>query len=73
VRTGSTAVNADYLANASIAVQKAPPDAKGIGGGWDVKYALPSILFQYREHFAMRRNPDAGEEAYLVAQRRSKD
>lgn len=69
VRTGSTAVNADYLVNASIAIQSAAPDAKGIGGGWDVKYAVPSILFQYKEHFAMRKNPDAGEEAFLIARR----
>jgi SAM-dependent methyltransferase len=67
IRTGSTASNADYLVNASMTIEKAPPDARGIGGGWNVRYALPAILFQYREHFAMRRNPDAGEEAFLVA------
>ena len=70
VRTGSSAVNADYLSNASIAVEKAPPEARGIGGGWDVRYALSSIAFQYREHFAMSGNPDAGEEAFLIAERR---
>ena len=70
LRTGSTAVNADYMANASIAIQKAPRDANRIGGGWNVRYALASIRFQYREHFALRRNPDVGEEAFLIAERR---
>jgi len=70
LRTGSTAVNADYVANASIAIQKAPHDANPIGGGWNVRYALASIRFQYREHFALRRNPDVGEEAFLIAERR---
>jgi len=71
VRTGSTAVNADYISNASLALESAPLDGARIGGGWDVRFALQSILFQYREHFAMRRNPDLGEEAFLIAERRS--
>jgi len=69
VRTGSTAVNADYLVNASIAIEHAPETAPGIGGGWQVRFALPALVFQYREHFALRRNPDAGEEAFLLARR----
>jgi len=69
VRTGSTASNADYLINASLAIENAPADAPGIGGGWELRFALPAMVFQYREHFACRRNPDAGEEAYLIARR----
>jgi SAM-dependent methyltransferase len=69
LRTGSTAVNADYISNASLATKHAPPDAPGVGGGWDLRYALPAILFQYREHFALRQDPDAGEEAFLCAER----
>jgi hypothetical protein len=69
VRTGSTAVNADYLVNASIAIENTPDNAPGIGGGWQVRFALPALVFQYREHFILRRNPDAGEEAFLVARR----
>ena len=41
----------------------------GPRGGWDARYALKAILFQYREHFALRRNPDLGEEAFLIAER----
>lgn len=73
LRTGSTAVGADYIANASIAIQKAPRDANRIGGGWNVRYALMSIWFQYREHFALRRDPNVGEEAFLIAERRDQE
>lgn len=69
IRTGSTAVNADYILSATMAIAHAPPGTSQIGGGWDARYALKAILFQYREHFALRRNPDAGEEAFLVAER----
>ena len=62
-------MNADYVANASLALENAPSDATNIGGGWNIRNAPKSILFQYREHFALRRNPDLGEEAFLVAQR----
>jgi 2-polyprenyl-3-methyl-5-hydroxy-6-metoxy-1,4-benzoquinol methylase len=72
VRTGSTAVNADYIINASLAIRNAPPEATtGVGGGWDVRQAPKAIPFQYREHFALRRNPDLGEEAYVVAERKA--
>lgn len=69
IRTGSTAVNADYLINASMAIANAPPGADEIGGGWDTRYAPKAVAFQYREHFALGRNPDLGEEAYLIAER----
>jgi SAM-dependent methyltransferase len=69
VRTGSTASNADYIINASLAIENAPADAQGIGGGWELRFALPAMVFQYREHFARRGNPDAGEEAFLIARR----
>ena len=69
VRTGSTAVNADYVANASLALENAPADATNLGGGWNIRYAPGAIAFQYREHFALRRNADLGEEAFLIAKR----
>jgi 2-polyprenyl-3-methyl-5-hydroxy-6-metoxy-1,4-benzoquinol methylase len=69
IRTGSTAVNADYAANASLAIENAPPDGGNLGGGWDVRFALKSIAFQYREHFALQKNPDLGEEAFVIAER----
>ena len=69
VRSGSTAANADYVANAGLSMQNAPPDAPGIGGGWNVRYAFPAILFQYQEHFALKDNPDVGEEAFLICER----
>jgi hypothetical protein len=62
-------VNADYVANASLAIETAPPGATRIGGGWDLKLAPKAVAFQYREHFAMRKNPDLGEEAFLIAER----
>lgn len=69
VRVGSTAVNADYLANASFALLHAPAEANHIGGAWVVKYALPGILFQLREYLARRRDSDAGDEAFLICER----
>jgi len=69
VRTGSTAVNADYIISATMAIANAPPGTSEIGGGWDARYALKAIAFQYREHFALKRNPDLGEEGFLIAQR----
>ncbi|HSR05739.1 MAG TPA: class I SAM-dependent methyltransferase [Bryobacteraceae bacterium] len=70
VRTGSTAANADYFANASLAIKNIRPDATGgIGGGWDRRFALDAVAFQYREYFTMHRHPDWGEEAFLVAER----
>jgi SAM-dependent methyltransferase len=69
IRTGSTAVNADYIISATMAIAHASPGTSQIGGGWDPKYALKAIMFQYKEHFALRRNPDLGEEAFLIAER----
>ena len=69
IRTGSTAVNADYILSATMAIAHAPPGTSQIGGGWDPRYALKAIAFQYKEHFALRRNPDLGEEAFLIAER----
>lgn len=69
VRTGSTAVNADYIISATMAIANAPSGTSQIGGGWDARYALKAIAFQYKEHFALRQNPDLGEEAYLIAER----
>jgi SAM-dependent methyltransferase len=70
IRTGSTAVNADYIISATMAIANAQPGTSQIGGGWDARYALKAIAFQYREHFALRRNPDLGEEGYLIAERK---
>lgn len=70
MRTGSTAVNADYLANASLALLNTPPDTVRIGGGWTVRYALPAIAFQCREYRAMRHDPEAGDEAFLICERK---
>jgi predicted SAM-dependent methyltransferase len=69
IRTGSTAVNADYIISATMAIENAPPGTSQIGGGWDARYALKAIAFQYREHFALRHNRDLGEEGYLIAER----
>jgi len=69
VRTGSTAVNADYIISATMAIANAPAGTSQIGGGWDARYALKAIAFQYKEHFALKRNPDLGEEAFLIAER----
>lgn len=69
VRAGSTAANADYIATASLAIQAAKPDEELIGGGWNVQFALRGVAFQYREQLALRRQPDAGEEAFIVAER----
>ena len=52
-----------------MAIANAPPGTSQIGGGWDPRYALKAIMFQYKEHFALRRNPDLGEEAFLIAER----
>jgi 2-polyprenyl-3-methyl-5-hydroxy-6-metoxy-1,4-benzoquinol methylase len=69
VRTGSTAVNADYLAKASLAIEKAAAPASGAITRTRFRDMLGAAAFQYREHFALRRDPDLGEEAFLVAER----
>jgi 2-polyprenyl-3-methyl-5-hydroxy-6-metoxy-1,4-benzoquinol methylase len=69
IRFGSTAANADYLSMASLIIKNAPPESYHCGGGWDLRFALRGVLFQFREQSAMRRNPDAGEEAYVIGQR----
>lgn len=69
VRFGSTAANADYLAMASLLIKNAPPEFRQCGGGWDVRFALRGVAFQFREHSALRRNPDAGEEAFVICRR----
>lgn len=69
VRTGSTAVNADYMSNASLAIERAPADS-GVAGP-RFRYTLTALAFQYREHFALQRNADLGEEAFLVAESRN--
>jgi 2-polyprenyl-3-methyl-5-hydroxy-6-metoxy-1,4-benzoquinol methylase len=67
VRTGSTAVHADYLSNASLAIERA--SAEGGIARARMRYALAAFAFQQREHFALRHNPDSGEEAFLIAER----
>ncbi len=69
VRFGSTASNADYISVASFIIENAPPESNRCGGGWDLRFALQGVLFQFREHAAMRRNPDAGEEAFVICRR----
>jgi 2-polyprenyl-3-methyl-5-hydroxy-6-metoxy-1,4-benzoquinol methylase len=69
VRFGSTAANADYLSMASLLIKNAPPEYYNCGGGWDLRFALRGVLFQFREQAVMRRNPDAGEEAFVICQR----
>ena len=69
VRAGSTAANADYIATASLAIQAAKPDEELVGGGWNLRFALRGVAFQYREQLALRSQPDAGEEAFIVAER----
>jgi SAM-dependent methyltransferase len=68
VRTGSTAVHADYLSNASLAIERA--SAEGGIARARMRYALAAFAFQQREHFALRHNPDSGEEAFLIAVRK---
>jgi hypothetical protein len=54
LEAGSTAANADYLSAASLAIAQARDD-QPVGGGWKLNTALPGVLFQYREHFALRK------------------
>jgi 2-polyprenyl-3-methyl-5-hydroxy-6-metoxy-1,4-benzoquinol methylase len=65
---GSTAANADYVSAASLAIAQAR-EGEPVGGGWKLNTALPGMIFQYREHFALRKNPLAGEEAFLICRR----
>jgi 2-polyprenyl-3-methyl-5-hydroxy-6-metoxy-1,4-benzoquinol methylase len=68
VRTGTTAVHADYLANASLAIERA--SAEGGIARARMRYALAAFAFQQREHLALRRNAHLGEEAFLIAERK---
>jgi 2-polyprenyl-3-methyl-5-hydroxy-6-metoxy-1,4-benzoquinol methylase len=70
VSTGSTAVNADYLAKESLAISKAAAIKTGAVAHAGIRDALAAAAFQYREYFALRRGPDLGEEVFLVAESR---
>jgi 2-polyprenyl-3-methyl-5-hydroxy-6-metoxy-1,4-benzoquinol methylase len=67
VSAGSTAVHADYLANASLAIERAA--AEGGTARARMRYAVPAFAFQQREHLALRRDSHLGEEAFLIAER----
>ena len=68
-RSGSTAVNADYLAKTSLAIRRSSNGATGTAAATRLGYVLAAAAFQYREHFALRSKPNLGEEAFVVAQR----
>ena len=68
VQTGSTAVNADYFSNTSLAIERASTTTGGTAHA-RMRYAHSAVAFQQREHLMLRRNPDLGEEAFLVADR----
>jgi SAM-dependent methyltransferase len=54
VRSGSTAVNADYLAKTSLAIRRSSNGATGTAAATRLGYVLAAAAFQYREHFALR-------------------
>jgi SAM-dependent methyltransferase len=54
VRTGSTAVNADYIIGATMAIANAPAGTSQIGGGWDARYALKATPISARKLFLSR-------------------
>lgn len=61
---GSTAANAAYIIAASHSIARAPKDA---GGAWELGPVIKGALAQYREHLMLKKNPEAGEEAILIA------
>jgi 2-polyprenyl-3-methyl-5-hydroxy-6-metoxy-1,4-benzoquinol methylase len=69
IRSGSTAVNADYLAKTSLFIQRSSTRPPATLAQLPISYLLFASAFQYREYFALGNNPNAGEEAFLVAER----
>jgi 2-polyprenyl-3-methyl-5-hydroxy-6-metoxy-1,4-benzoquinol methylase len=65
----TTAANADIIIGASYSIRDNPDHRLPIRPPANLKRTVQAVLFQYREQFQLRRDPDAGEEAVLVCTR----
>jgi 2-polyprenyl-3-methyl-5-hydroxy-6-metoxy-1,4-benzoquinol methylase len=65
VRAYSTAANADVIAGASLSIQENPAHRSSLRPAPSLGRTLKAMVFQYREHLLLKRQPGAGEEAVL--------
>jgi len=66
-RSGTTAARADIFLGASESIRSAPGNQAKAQPPPNLARTLRAVCGQYREHFALRRHPDCGEEAYIIA------
>jgi 2-polyprenyl-3-methyl-5-hydroxy-6-metoxy-1,4-benzoquinol methylase len=71
VHNASTAANADVITGASFSILTDPKHRSQVQPAPSLSRTLKAIAFQYREHFSLKRDPDAGEEVVLVCAKKS--
>jgi 2-polyprenyl-3-methyl-5-hydroxy-6-metoxy-1,4-benzoquinol methylase len=70
IRAGTSAANADIIIGASYSIRDSADHRLPLKPAPNLQRTLAAVKFQYREHFQLRRDPDAGEEAVLVCARK---
>jgi 2-polyprenyl-3-methyl-5-hydroxy-6-metoxy-1,4-benzoquinol methylase len=66
----TTASNADVIIGASYSIHDDPSHRSSVQPPPNFGRTLRAVLFQYREHSLIRRDPEAGEEVVLVCEKR---
>jgi 2-polyprenyl-3-methyl-5-hydroxy-6-metoxy-1,4-benzoquinol methylase len=72
VKTGTSAANADTFIGGSFGFKEAKLNGDCSSGNriqFNFVRGLHSLLFQYRESFLLRHNPECGEEAILICEK----
>jgi 2-polyprenyl-3-methyl-5-hydroxy-6-metoxy-1,4-benzoquinol methylase len=71
VQAGSTAADADIFIGGSYSIEKIGncPALKSDQIGINLVRGGLAAIAQYREHFALKRNPECGEEAVLICRK----
>ena len=72
VEARSSAAHADIIGGASLSIHNAPNHHSSTCPPPNLRRTLQAVLFQYREHFRVRRGISCGEEAVLVCRRAEK-
>jgi len=72
LRSCSTAANADVISGASYSILENRDHRPSLKPAPNLGRTLKAVVFQYREHLLLRLDPDAGEEAVLVCEKRGR-
>ena len=71
VQARSSAGHADIIGGASFSIRSAPNHHSSMCPPPNLARTIRAVLFQYREHFRLRSGVECGEEAVLIATRKS--